>query len=627
MRLGDPLLLAIWLPIAAGLFVAFLPRAAHVFTKIVALGAAGVSAFSAAAVWVRAGSGPVKFAFPAWELTGRWRGRALLHVDALSGFVGAAVGILAFLMTLYAIGHTRDKDAPSGRLYSGILLSIGAALGSVWAENLVVLAVFWGLMGVPFYLLLNLGKEGAPAAAKKSLIMVGGADGLLVLGIALIWVMTGGRLDIHSFQPRIMTLTTAGAIAYVCFMAAAFAKAGAIPLHSWIPDAAATAPIPAVALLPASLDKLLGIYLLARASLTIFEMSGYLRALVMVLGAITVLAAVFMALIQHDLRKLLGFHAVSQVGYMVLGIGTGTIVGIAGGVFHMLNNAIYKACLFLTAGSAERKAGTSELGKLGGLAKVLPVTFVSAVIAALAISGVPPLNGFVSKWMVYQGLVEVGKRGGYLWIVLLAAAVFGSALTLASFVKVIYSVFLAPPASERTGEKPAEGPGENFATALPMALLALACVVFGVAAFSLPLKAVFSAIGAEGEISGMLPGLWRPGIATVLLLVGIAIGFLFYLLGTAARPREDAPYVGGEVAPDHAFTGLDFYETMTRISPLAGMYKRAAAGLYDLYQWGCKLAAYAGRGLGALHGGLLHSYVTWLLFGVVVLLWAFLKLR
>src|SRR4030042_5389712 len=119
-----------------------------------------------------------------------------------------------------------------------------------------------------------------------------------------------------------------------------------------------------------------------------------------------------MSLIQHDLKRLLGYHAVSQVGYMVLGIGTGNPIGIAGGLFHMLNHAIYKSCLFLSGGSVEKKAGTTELDKLGGFAKIMPITFVTFVIASLAISGVPPFNGFASKWMIYQGIIEIGKNGG-----------------------------------------------------------------------------------------------------------------------------------------------------------------------------------------------------------------------
>jgi len=645
MSLHAPLLVPIWVPILAGLVVAVLPRrgaaegASRAIAEIAAIAVTILAAVWGVLIWASPATlGSVeqvtRVVTPAWDIFRSraleidWTGQVLFSVDSLSGFAGAAAGLLALIMTVYAVGFSRQKGASALRLYSGILLSVGATFGSLYAENLVVLAIFWGFLGIPFFMLLSLGSDDAPAAAKKAFIIVGGTDSLLVLGIALVWIKTG-RLTFGG--GALSTSFASLAVAYACFLAAALAKAGAIPLHSWIPGAAASAPVPAVALLPASLDKILGIYLLARVSLELFALTPFLKGLVMVLGAVTILAAVFMALVQHNLRKLLGFHAVSQVGYMVLGIGTGTFVGVAGGLFHMLNNAIYKSCLFLTAGSAERKAGTGEIGRMGGLAKLLPVSFVCAIIAALAISGVPPLNGFVSKWMVYQGVVEFGQAGAsglgsHLWVVLLAAAVLGSALTLASFVKVLYGVYLA----QRLQDEPAPaGEGENLLTRIPMIALALACVVFGVAAF-LPLSGAILPAAGVGSVKAvpkeLWAGFWQPSLATGLILVGLAVGVLIYIVGTVAHAREDAPYTGAEVHDeDFRFSGGDFYETMTRVPPLASLYERAEKKVYDLYEWGRRLVEYAGKALRALHGGVLYQYVTWTVVGMVVLLWLLMR--
>ena len=142
-----------------------------------------------------------------------------------------------------------------------------------------------------------------------------------------------------------------------------------MPFHTWIPDAAVDAPLPFMAFLPASLEKLLGIYLLARISLDMFKLSGgsWISMLLMTIGAITILLAVMMALVQKDYKRLLSYHAVSQVGYMILGIGTCLPIGIIGGLFHMINHALYKSCLFLTGGSVEKQTGTTDLAKLGGI--------------------------------------------------------------------------------------------------------------------------------------------------------------------------------------------------------------------------------------------------------------------
>ena len=169
--------------------------------------------------------------------------------------------------------------------------------------------------------------------------------------------------------------------AFACFVAGAFAKAGAVPFHSWVPDFGEKADAPVSAYLPASLDKLLGIYLLARCVTDLFTPTTGLYVALMAVGAVTILSAVLMALVQHDLKRLLSYHAVSQVGYMVLGIGTGTPVGLAGGLFHMLNNTIYKSALFLCAGAVEKQTGSTDLDRLGGLARVMPLTFVACTTA------------------------------------------------------------------------------------------------------------------------------------------------------------------------------------------------------------------------------------------------------
>jgi len=651
--LRDPLLVPIWVPLVAGILALFIPRKASPFSKLLAASVTLFVATWCVMVWAspQVLGGVSTVGIPPWEIVGRWAKRPAFTADALSAFAAAAAGVLGFIMTLFSIGACRDAEINPRRLYSSILLSVGAIVGCLYSDDMVVVGLFWGFLGIPFYVLLNLtNSKDAAAAAKKAFIIIGGTDALFLVGTALAWLATGGhlaqqvtekgmefsgetlnvwfllrgQLALHGKAVPISTETVLATGAFLCFMAAGLAKAGAMPFHTWLPDVAAAAPAPVVAFLPASLDKILGIYLVARLCLTMFSLSGFLSSLLMALGAVTIVAAVLMALIQHDLKKLLGFHAVSQVGYMLLGIGTGTFVGVAGALFHMLNNAIYKAALFLTASSVERRTGTTEIGELGGLAKSLPISFVTALVAALAISGVPPLNGFVSKWMIYQGVVESGG-GGYLWVLLLAAATFGSALTLASFVKVVYGVYLAP-APEGRQERSREG--ENVLTIIPMALLALACVVFGIAAFVLPLRwGIFPAVeqGLRLAAPETAIGLWRPGVATVLMLIGIAAGVVVYLAGTGFKPRESSTYVGGEVTPDFHFGGPDFYETVARIPPLTAMYRRAAAGFYDVYLWCYESVQYAGRTLSMQHTGVLYRYVTWALIGFVVMIWALLK--
>ena len=613
----SPLMLyVVAVPLALGALNLIVARRLGILAKLIAFFGTAASLYLAVCIWL---NNSYTWSLPQWEWLGDLAQRTVLQVDALNGFMLAGAGFFALLIVLYAIGSA-NKRLNNGRFYGNILLALGCAAGALLAKDFVVLAIFWGFMGLPFYLLINMGEGPADAAGKKMFIITGASDSLLLLGIGLLLATKAGIAVVPESKAATEGLLAG---AYLCLAAAAFAKAGGMPFHSWIPDVAETAPIPVVAFLPASVDKLLGIYLLARISLHTFEIptGSWLSNLMMILGAITIVAAVTMALIQHNLRRLLGFHAVSQVGYMILGIGTGTVLGIAGGLFHMLNNALYKSCLFLTAGAAERRAGTSDLDKMGGLYKALPFTFLAAVIAALAISGIPPLNGFFSKWIVYQAVIGLSDKGGWLWILLIVAAVFGSALTLASFVKVIHSVFLGQ--AYGGPDKAPTGPKASSLMRISMIVLALACVLFGIFAVQIPLaKMIAPAVGLE-ELA--LQG-WNASLAAILIVVAIIVGLIIYAFGKVSTVRRDESYVGGaQVTPDMRFSAGDFYKTISEQMPvLRSLYSQAKKRWYDFYDLGQRLVFYFGRALRALHSGLLLTYVAWCVLGLVVLIWYFL---
>ncbi len=542
----------------------------------------------------------------------------LLRFDNLSTFVATFVGIFSLLIILYSAGFMRNK-AGLVRYYSYIILTFVASLGAVFSNNLVLFMVFWGILALTLYLLIGFGdRKRTAATAKKTFIIIGAADALMLLGLALVWRITG-TLQMDSIS--ISLETPLATWAYLCLAAGAFAKAGAMPLHTWVPDTAEDAPTPVTAYLPASLDKLLGIYFLVRISLGMFQMNAGMNTFLMAVGSFTIVAAVMMALVQHDMKRLLGYHAVSQVGYMVLGIGTGNPVGIAGALFHMLNHALYKSCLFLSAGAVEKRAGTTDLRKLGGFAKAMPFTFVAFLVGSFAISGVPPFNGFASKWMVYQGVIEVGKNGGHLWIVWLVAALFGSALTLASFMKLTHAVFLGQPAQGKRETKEV-----GFSMWAPSVVLATLCVIFGVFAFQIPIRR-FIAPSVEGHIA--YTGTWGATLATLLILVGIVIGVVIYLLAKVkTTQREVDAFIGGEVLeqhPDMRTSGVDFYDTIRDLPVLHGIYELAHRRVFDIYEWAKGLCAFFTKILRLVHTGVLTTYLLWMLLATVVLLFVLMR--
>jgi formate hydrogenlyase subunit 3/multisubunit Na+/H+ antiporter MnhD subunit len=339
-----------------------------------------------------------------------------------------------------------------------------------------------------------------------------------------------------------------------------------------------------------------------------------------IIGAATLIIAVMVAMVQHNLKKLLSYHAISQVGYMILGIATGTPVGIAGGVFHMLNNAIYKCCLFLCGGAVEQATGTAELDRLGGLGKKMSITFTTCLIAALSISGIPPLNGFVSKWMIYQGVIQMGTSqagaAAKLWPVWLTCAMFGSALTLASFVKLIHSMFLSRLPDELKGTKEV-----SPAMWVPMVVLALLCVFFGVF-YLVPLN-VFIYPALDIEPGTAIFGTWDSVLATGLIIIGLIVGLLILLVGLLARKARFVPtWTCGEVQPNEDITipGTHFYKTVSSMGGLKQLYNGQEKGYFDPYNQGGKVGLTLTEFLRWLHSGVLPVYLTWVTFGLLIIL-------
>lgn len=614
----QPLVLTVVLPLLAGLVCLFIPRSMGRLLALIAVACAGVVTYLAWRLFVGGMPGVM---LPAWFD---------LRLDRLNGFILVGVAAFSLLVALYSAGFMEHVERKR-EYYAYLLWTLGVSCGAVLANDLILLMVFWGLMGVTLYLMIGIGGPGASSAAKKSLVVVGGADALLVLGVVLLWTKTGTTTISAIAGSPIHFTGGSSYVAFLCIAVAALAKAGAMPFHSWVPDCGEKAPVPVSALLPASLDKLLGIYLLTRLAIHMYAITPGMNTLLMFVGAGTVICAVMMALVQHDLKRLMSYHAVSQVGYMVMGIGTGTAIGLAGGLFHMVNHAIYKTCLFLCAGAVEKRTGTTDLDKLGGLALAMPVTFAGCVISVLSISGIPPLNGFVSKWMVYQGIVEsgAGPQGGSLWVIWLAAAMIGSALTLASFVKVLHAVFLRKPSPQVSRAKIHE---VGFSMAAPIVILGGLSVLFGVFAYRGPIAA-FIGPAVGGKIA--LAGTWSAGPATAVLVLGYVLGLAIYWLGSVRKARKCPSYIGGEAmdrvyvsgspvstARDIEVTGVDFYRTFEEMFPLRAVYSAAARKMFDLYEMGVKAVFFVVEALRALHSGRLPVYMTWVLFGFLALLWA-----
>ena len=600
------LLITVLLPLAAGFIALFLPNKTKSLTKSITLIISIVTFVLAIRIFR---SEQLSYAWSVFQISGL-NLDLLLTTTALSKFILLFAMGFGLLITLYSL-----RSQAANIYYGSILLTIGGSAGILLSDNLLFFLIFWEVVTVALYLLISTGGKGCNFAATKSFAMIGASDAAFLLGILMIWAVSG-TLVISELS--VATVSAIPIIAFLLLMTAAVTKAGAMPLHTWLPTSGQYAPASVMALLPAALDKLLGIYLLVIIVKEIFILqSAALSLTLAIIGAATIIIAVMIAMVQHNLKKLLSYHAISQVGYMVLGIATMTPVGIAGGVFHMLNHAIYKCCLFLCGGAVEQQAGTAELDKLGGLAKKMSITFTACIIAALSISGIPPFNGFVSKWMIYQGVIELGKSPtnvmATLWPVWLLAAMFGSALTLASFVKLIHSLFLSrlPDRLKDVKEAP---PSQT----LPMIVLAALCVIFGVF-YHVPLKMfIYPALNMEPGTA--IFGTWESTAATVMIIVGIVLGWL--ILKISKSSRTVPTWACGEVQDNEQMIipGTHFYKTVSSMGGLKQLYTGQEKGCFDSYDQTSRIGLALTGLLRWLHSGILTTYLTWVVLGLLVIL-------
>jgi formate hydrogenlyase subunit 3/multisubunit Na+/H+ antiporter MnhD subunit len=532
------------------------------------------------------------------------------------------------------------SKTPRERVYYLYLaLTVAAANGVALSGNLIFLLLFWNVLVFSLYGILQVGKTESSNAARKAITIIGVSDYVMMLGIVIFFIRTGNVN--FPLETKILFADPWLIVSYLTVLAGVLAKLGAVPLHTWIPEAAKSVPASTMAFIPGSLDKLLGFYLLMRLSYHIFDISKYvpLQLALMIIGSVTIIFMAVMALWQKDAQRLLAFSTVSQAGYMVLGVGTGMPIAIAGALFHMLNNVLYKSALFLSVGSVEYRTKTTNMDSLGGLGVKMPVTFFAFIVAALAISGVPPLNGFYSKWMIYQGLIEMGGRIN-VWFIFLICAMFGSILTLAYNLKLAHSVFLGERPKELSKVREA-----RFEMVMPALILALACIVFGIFAQAIPLKyLILPGLGLEiGEI-----GFWSPTLATILIIVGIVLGVIVYLLGTAMKPRRSRVFVGGELLDEEAarITGPNFYTSMDSVDMLKKTYDFGEGGAFDFYNYlrGAangiavlardvinrvitglfsivgKIIEAVARLTSFLHTGELYNYVGWIFLGGIIIL-------
>jgi NADH-quinone oxidoreductase subunit L len=408
-----------------------------------------------------------------WLAVGDFHVDLSLLVDPLAATMMLIVTGVGGLIILYSVGYM-DGDPEERRYFAYMSLFVFSMLLLVQAGTFLLLLAGWGLVGLASYLLIGFWHERpeAVAAAKKAFVMNAVGDATMALAFfVLIWQT--GSLDFGAAFEGAgdLSQTTVNLVA-LGLLGGAVAKSAQIPLQTWLPDAM-EGPTPVSALIHAATMVTAGVYLIVRAH-PIFELAPDIADLAAGLGTITLLVAGLVALVQVDIKRVIAYSTMSQIGYMFLGAGLGAY---GNGMFHLMTHAFFKALLFMAAGLViHHLAGEQDIRRMGGLRSVMPRTFVAFLIGALALAGMPPLSGFFSKDAILASALASGGYGQLLFV----GGAIGALLTGIYTFRLLFVVFLGEPSPlvrEHTHDHGhREGP---WTMTVPVALLAVLAVIGG----------------------------------------------------------------------------------------------------------------------------------------------------
>ncbi|MBW8311294.1 MAG: monovalent cation/H+ antiporter subunit A [Rhizobium sp.] len=449
-----------------------------------------------------------------------------LRLDGLAWMFAGLVLAIGLLIVIYARYYLAEADSMP-RFLAFLLLFMGSMLGLVVAGNLVLLAVFWELTSLSSFLLIGFWKHRADARdGARMALAITGAGGLALLGGVILLGRIAGSYELDvvlASGPKILA-SPLYPYALVLVLLAVFTKSAQFPFQFWLPHAMA-APTPVSAYLHSATMVKAGVFLLARLHPALAG-SDLFFYLVTSVGAITLLVGSWHAIFQHDLKGLLAYSTISHLGLITLLFGLSTPMAVVAGLFHILNHATFKASLFMAAGIIDHETGTRDMRRLGGLLKLMPYTGVLAIIASLAMAGVPLLNGFLSKEMFFTEALEVQGHQFMRWGIA-AAAVLAGAFGVAYSLRFVHDTFLGE-GPVRVEKAPHEPPRWMR---IPVEVLVLACLAVGVAP-AVTIAPVLHA-AATGVLGDAVPAyslaIWH-GLNTPLLmsLAGLVAGIGLY---------------------------------------------------------------------------------------------------
>jgi multicomponent K+:H+ antiporter subunit A len=408
---------------------------------------------------------------------------ANFRLDALGLMFGGLITGIGVLVIVYAAYYLHHDD-PAGKFFATLMLFMAAMLGIVLSDNLLLLLVFWELTSISSFLLIGYwGRLEASRAGARMALAVTGGGGLVMLAGFVVLGQIAGTYEISELltrgdQVRAHPLYP---LALLLILGGCFTKSAQVPFHFWLPEAMA-APTPVSAYLHSATMVKAGLFMMMRLY-PVLGGTALFEGIVASVGLVTMVFAAFVAVFKHDLKGLLAYSTVSHLGLVTFLIGLASPLSMVAAVFHILNHAAFKAALFMSAGIVDHETGTRDMRRLGGLMAVLPVVGTLATIAAAAMAGLPPFNGFISKEMMLDEAVRAGERlwGDFGWAVPLLATAGGLA-SMAYSLRLVHDVFFNGPARDLPVAHPHE---PSWGMKAPVLLLVVVCIAVGLAPMTL----------------------------------------------------------------------------------------------------------------------------------------------
>ncbi|MBO9655446.1 MAG: putative monovalent cation/H+ antiporter subunit A [Agrobacterium tumefaciens] len=488
---------------------------------------------------------------PSFNLSFSW------FLDGLSLTFALLITGIGLLIVLYAGGYMKGHPQ-QGRFLSFLLLFMGAMLGVVVSDSLLMLFVFWELTSITSFLLIGFDHERSASrrAALQALVVTGGGGLLLLAGLIFIWDISGmTQLSMLVRGGDILRDSPFYLAALLLVLGGAFTKSAQFPFHFWLPNAM-EAPTPVSAYLHSATMVKAGVYLLMRLNPVLGDTAAW-QILLPFFGGLTMLTGALLAVRQTDLKLMLAYTTVSSLGLLVMLAGFGSDHAIEAAVLYLVAHSLFKGALFMVAGIIDHETGTRDVTKLGGLRKAMPITFAAALAAAISMAGLPPFFGFLAKEEIYYALAHGNPRA----VLFTGIAILGNGLMFAIAFAVVLKPFLGKPV--KTPKQAHEGPLLLWLGPALLALKGLTIALFaGIAHFyiSTPMASAIAGEPRPVEIS-LIPHI---GVPLGLSLLTIALGIALYTQLSTVRSLIDRTFNALGAGPDRGFDV--FIEMLVKVS-------------------------------------------------------------